>query len=168
MPTLLDIQLRGSVEEPFFYPQEVHLHENEFYLLVIENGFDYPYLLVANQFAEAIVTQSIQGSPSVTQQSVALSPHSKVQWLLRTKKAGKFPFYAHSTQLQKVKSPISVFFIGSEESKSNPESTPPSVDATQSHSVAHFLSSNPFEINQETQKSGSPTPRMRNSGHLRD
>ena len=111
IPELIDLKLTGSPTGAYFEPSTLELHEGDTYLLAIENPYDIPYQLIAKDLAEGVMTQYIQGSPGITQTSVALSPKSKVNWVLRAKKAGDYVFYAESYGLQKTKAKPGVIKI---------------------------------------------------------
>ncbi len=100
VPELIDLNLIGPKEGAYFEPDTLELIEGDNYLLVISNPYDRSYDFKAPTFAGAIVTQYIQGSPSVTQSSVTIAPNSKVQWLFRVTKSGQHFFEARTQGMQ--------------------------------------------------------------------
>lgn len=93
-PELLELKLTGSGADASIEPSSLQLMQGQTYLLVLENPFSMPYHFDAPTLNGAISTQYIQGSSSVSQRSILISPESKVQWLLSADKPGLYPIKA--------------------------------------------------------------------------
>jgi len=93
VPTLIDIQLNASNNVAFFSPSNLLLETNKLYLLMISNPYQRSYTFSYYELKNALETKYINGSPSVSEQSIMLAPHSKVQWLVEAKQPGKYEFF---------------------------------------------------------------------------
>ncbi len=98
-PILIDIKIIGSAQAPIFSPQDITLDSGQDYLLVINNvgndsiSFDY------GDFGQKVLTRSVQGTSSMTQQSMVINPNSKMQWHFSPQQAGEYPYHAINTSL---------------------------------------------------------------------
>ncbi len=93
IPELIDIQVKGDAQHVFFEPSKIELESDQDVLFVIENPHAFHCQFVSQTLADGIITQYIQGSGSVTFESISIPPHSKVQWVFQTQMPGKYEFY---------------------------------------------------------------------------
>ena len=93
-PTLYDIQVEGSVGHPELSIEELMLDVNQEYLFVISNTLPASVELYIGKFGHHIATHYLQGTPSVTQESMNLPTSSKVLWHFVTNTPGEFTFSA--------------------------------------------------------------------------
>ncbi len=98
-PLLVDVKIIGSSQSPVFEPQNLIFDIEQDYLLVISNdGFDsisFDY----GDFGQKVMTRSMQGASSMTQQSVVINPKSKVQWHFSPQADGEYTYHAVNTAL---------------------------------------------------------------------
>ncbi len=98
-PLLIDVKIIGSAQSPLFEPQNFTLDVGQDYLFVISNegtdsiSFDY------GNFGQKVLTHSMQGTSSMTQQSIVINPNSKVQWLFSPQLSGEYTYHAINTSL---------------------------------------------------------------------
>ncbi len=64
------------------------------YLIMINNENPHGTNFYFGEFAQNVFTHYLQGSSSVTQDSIAVPSHAKVLWLFSPTKAGEYDYYA--------------------------------------------------------------------------
>jgi hypothetical protein len=92
-PVLHDIEIEGSAGNPQLSIQDLKLEVNREYLFVINNPLAVSLVFQFEKLGQHVATRYLQGSPSVTQESVNVLPNSKVIWHFVTTMPGEFTVY---------------------------------------------------------------------------
>lgn len=92
-PLLQDIEIEGSPGNPQLSIQELKLEINHEYLFLINNPLAVPLVFQFEKLGQHVATRYLQGSPSVTQESINLMPNGKVLWHFLTTLPGEFSVY---------------------------------------------------------------------------
>src|SRR3990167_5533895 len=79
-PTLFDIEIEGTVGSPQLSMNDLQLEVNQEYLFVLNNVHPVSLEFYFEKFGQHVATRYLQGTPSVTQESINLLPSSKVLW----------------------------------------------------------------------------------------
>ncbi|MBS0287961.1 MAG: hypothetical protein JSR17_11730 [Proteobacteria bacterium] len=98
-PLLLDVKVVGGAQSPLFEPQNFTLDAGQDYLLVITNSNNDSITFDFGNFGQQVFTRSINGTSSVTQQSLVINGNSKVQWHFSPQNKGEYTYYAINTGL---------------------------------------------------------------------
>ena len=98
-PILHDIEIEGSPESPQLSISDLKLEVNHEYLFVINNPHGVPLVFQYEKLGQNVTTQYLQGSPSVTQESINLLPNGKVLWHFMTTAEGEFTVYVINPSL---------------------------------------------------------------------
>lgn len=85
-PDLIDLRVNDS--KPLEFTTGVE------YLLVLHNENQHGTSFYFGEFAQSVFTHYLQGSASVTQESIAVPSNGKVLWLFSPTKAGEYDYYA--------------------------------------------------------------------------
>ena len=111
-PKLYEVVLEGVSDEPEIVLSDSPLEINQEYLFMIENKFSSSYILHLEKFGQHVSTQYLQGSPSVTQESLYLLPSSKVIWHFTVNSPGSFEIYAVDSQSGKKSKTMQLKILG--------------------------------------------------------
>ncbi|MBS0288472.1 MAG: hypothetical protein JSS07_00370 [Proteobacteria bacterium] len=98
-PLLIDVKIIGASQSPLFDPQNFQLDLNQDYMLVIANNSHDAITFEFGTFGQKVLTRSIQGTSSMTQSSLVINGHSKVQWHFSPQVAGEYTYFAINTGL---------------------------------------------------------------------
>jgi multicopper oxidase len=98
-PILIDLAVSGTQDNPSFTPNQLQFKEGQEYLLVVTNEQSYGVTFHYNKFGQSLLTHYLQGTSSVTQDSMMLLPHSKIFWHFVPLKKGEYVFHAANASL---------------------------------------------------------------------
>lgn len=94
VPELVQLEVQGDETAPFFTPETMELTIEQPYVMVIMNNKPFAVAFEYTGLGQAVRSQSLKGSSSVTTESIILSPNSKVQWQFTPVESGKFDISA--------------------------------------------------------------------------
>lgn len=89
-PTLHDIEIEGSPANPQLSFHDLKLEINHEYLFVLNNTHPVPFVFQFEKLGQHVATRYLQGSPSVTQESLNVLPNAKVIWHFLATSSGEF------------------------------------------------------------------------------
>lgn len=98
-PLLIDVKIIGASQSPLFEPQHFSFDLGQDYLLVISNEGSDSISFDFGDFGQKVMTRSMQGTSSMTQQSIVINPNSKVQWHFSPTTSGEYVYHAINTSL---------------------------------------------------------------------
>lgn len=110
IPSLVDVAVVNTPSGFGLVPSALEFAQHQEYLLVLSNDNPESLTFHFSQFGQKIMTHYLQGTPSVSQESVDLPAKSKVLWQFSTLESGEFDYYI-SYPSQNIKGVISKMII---------------------------------------------------------
>lgn len=151
-PILIDYQVSGSEQVPYFAPDIVMLQVGKPYLFVIHNPTRYPINFVYGALGQQLFTHYLQGVPGLSQNSMALPAKSKVTWVFEMNQPGEFNVYAMNMGLGQKGTPSKIIVHPANYSESEADH--------QSSALASKLAQAQLEIS-ENQPKNSTNPEIK-------
>tara|TARA_R110002110_G_scaffold33533_1_gene114853 strand:+ start:180840 stop:181442 length:603 start_codon:yes stop_codon:yes gene_type:complete len=93
-PVLIDYNISGSGQVPYFEPKNLELLAGQSYLFVIKNPFPDAINVIFGTMGQAIHTHYLEGVPGMSQSSMLVPAEGKVTWILDINKPGTYEVFA--------------------------------------------------------------------------
>lgn len=135
-PILIDLTLSGMEDAPYWEPSDLQLIEGQAYLLILENPFDLHISLLMNEFGQTIQTQYLQGASGMGQKNMMIPEQTRVTWLIKPKKAGKYMIYAVNMESGRKGRPALITIHAAADSAKPAQDRKEPVNVNQSQSTA--------------------------------
>ena len=90
VPELIQLEVQGDDHALTFGPEDLKLNKNQPYVMVIVNDKPFAVAFQYTGLGQAVRSQSLKGSNSVSTESIQLPPNSKVQWQFTPIEQGEF------------------------------------------------------------------------------
>ncbi len=93
-PVLIDYNLAGSGQVPYFEPRRLDLLAEQPYLFVINNPFPDAINVIFGDMGKSIHTHYLSGVPGMSQTSIMVPANGKVTWILEINQPGTYEIFA--------------------------------------------------------------------------
>ena len=93
---VIEINLVGDMDNPYFLPKSINLKINKRYHLKIKNNFNKNFSLMFKDWRDKVVTHHLLGANRMDKLSIGLPLKGEVEWALTPKCKGQYEVYESS------------------------------------------------------------------------